>query len=316
MNTSADLDEVDRRIVSVLQLDGRVSAARIAAVLGVAERTVVRRLNRLLDAGTVRVVLAEASVSGSTSVTVILRLKVLSGKVRTIAAALARRDDVQFVDIMENGQEIVASSTASNAFRADLLVDGIAAASDVIEVTSHTGLHQYADPGRWNLGALTPDEVEEVRPPTRDAPLDLTRDESELRSLLAPNARLPLSELGRRSGIPISTLRRRVERLADSGLLRTMTLVDREAFGLHVDANISLTVPPSLIDEVGRRLAASPGVHGAAATTGSPNMFAAVFCADLSSLHDFVIGTLGPLGITAAEVNRVHMPIKRAGVLV
>jgi Lrp/AsnC ligand binding domain len=92
--------------------------------------------------------------------------------------------------------------------------------------------------------------------------------------------------------------------------------VDREALGLGVDANISLTVPPSLIDEVGRRLAASPGIHGAAATTGSPNMFAAVYCADLPSLHEFVIGTLGPLGVTAAEVNRVQSTVKRAGVLV
>jgi DNA-binding Lrp family transcriptional regulator len=314
MIVTATTDEVDRRIVSALQLDGRASAARIASALGLAERTVTRRLNRLLDAGTVRVVLSEVPSSGAPSVTVILQLRVLSGKVATIAAALARRDDIQFVDIMENGQEIIASSTAPSAARAHLLIDGIAAARDVVEITSHTGLHQYAEPASWNLGALAPDEVEEFSSRMPDNPLDWKRDDPELRRLLAPNARQPLAELARRTGLPLSTLRRRVERLADSGFLRTVALVDREALGLGVDANISLTVPPSLIDEVGQRLAASPGVHGAAATTGSPNMFAAVYCADLPRLHEFVIGTLGPLGVTAAEVNRVQSSVKRAGV--
>jgi DNA-binding Lrp family transcriptional regulator len=316
VNNTATLDMADRRIVCALQFNGRASAVRIATALGLAERTVTRRLNRLLDVGIVRVVLSQAAASETESVTVILRVRVLKGKVADIAAALARRDDIQFVDIMENGQEIVASSTTPTASRAQLLVNGIASGSDVIEVTSHTGLHLYADPASWNLGLLTPDESEALVHPAIPESPDWTVDDPQIRNLLASNARMPLAELARRTGLPISTLRRRVERLEANGLLRTVAIVDRMALGLGVDANISMHVPPALIDAVGHRLATSPGVHGAAATTGEPNMFAAVYSVDLPGLHDFVIGTLGPLGVTAAEVNLVRTSVKQAGALV
>lgn len=315
MDTSASLDADDRRIVNALQVDGRASAARMAQALGLAERTVVRRLNRLLDSGTVRVVLSRASAPESDSVTIIIRVRVLRGKVLDIAKALAYQDDIQFVDIMQDGQEIVASSTTTSASRAQILLNGFASSKDIVEITSHTGLHLYADPTTWKLGTLSPSEEAALQPSqVHDAP-DWSADDPALRLLLAGNARVPLADLSRRSSIPLSTLRRRVQALSAGGLLRTVTLVDRDALGLQVDANINLTVPPAHIDEVGRALAATPGVHGAAATTGTPNMFVAYYCADLPALHRFTTETLGALGVEAAEVNLVGTPVKRAGTL-
>ena len=50
------MDELDRKIIALLQLDGRASNAKIAREVGVSEGTVRRRLRKLLDDDVVRVV--------------------------------------------------------------------------------------------------------------------------------------------------------------------------------------------------------------------------------------------------------------------
>ena len=50
------MDELDRRIISLLQMDGRASNAKIAREVGVSEGTVRRRLRRLIQEDVVKVV--------------------------------------------------------------------------------------------------------------------------------------------------------------------------------------------------------------------------------------------------------------------
>src|SRR5215211_4085587 len=50
------LDALDRRIVAILQRDGRLSNSAIARALGVAEATIRRRIERLVDSGALRIV--------------------------------------------------------------------------------------------------------------------------------------------------------------------------------------------------------------------------------------------------------------------
>jgi Lrp/AsnC family transcriptional regulator for asnA, asnC and gidA len=49
-------DDIDRRIIALLQRDGRMANSAIARSLGIAEATVRRRIRRLTDTGTLRVV--------------------------------------------------------------------------------------------------------------------------------------------------------------------------------------------------------------------------------------------------------------------
>ena len=50
------MDELDRKIIALLQMDGRASNAKIAREVGVSEGTVRRRLRKLLEDDVVRVV--------------------------------------------------------------------------------------------------------------------------------------------------------------------------------------------------------------------------------------------------------------------
>ena len=54
-NIGEDMDELDRKIVSILQQDGRASNAKIARQLGVSEGTIRRRLKKLIQDETIQV---------------------------------------------------------------------------------------------------------------------------------------------------------------------------------------------------------------------------------------------------------------------
>ncbi|MDI2132931.1 Lrp/AsnC family transcriptional regulator [Yinghuangia seranimata] len=314
------LDPVDRLVVAALQVDGRAAPGRIADVLGVSERTVTRRLTRMYDAGVVRVVCLPAPSDTRHRYPLGLRMRVLRGKVGAIAAALARRPDVWFVDVLSSGEEITALMYADDLNRDRLLFDELPATSAVVQTTAYAVLHTFADATAWRAGLLTPDQTAALtadrptatRPPDGDPhrpdPLDRT-----ILAALRTDARAPLSGVAERVGAPPSTVRRRVAALDAAGLLRTHATIDPRLLGYRVDADLWISVPPAALDETGRALAAHPAVHGVYAGTGPTNLMATVFCRDLPELYTLVSGTLAALPVTAVETTLVSRTVKRTG---
>ncbi|MEJ2852799.1 MULTISPECIES: Lrp/AsnC family transcriptional regulator [unclassified Saccharothrix] len=288
----------DQRVLSALQVDGRASPGRIAEVLDVSPRTVARALTRLAPhARVVRVPNPEHGLRGAT----LLRIRVLRGRVEVIADSLARRPEVLFVDVLSGCEEIGA-----------VVLGGVPAlpANAITSVQALSVLHVFSDAADWRSGLLTPEETAALTPPPPTA--DHTPDDLDqaLLTLLTADARTGPGALAAATGTPESTVRRRVDRLAASGHLRTYAVADPRLFGLTVDANVWMTVPPGHLDALGRRLARHPAVHGALATTGPTNLAVAVFCRDLPALYGFVTELHD---VPSAEVTVVGSAVKRAG---
>ncbi|MDH6110315.1 DNA-binding Lrp family transcriptional regulator [Kitasatospora sp. MAP12-15] len=313
------LDQLDRRLVCALQLDGRAEPGRIAEVLGVSVRTVTRRLSRLRETGVLRVVLMNG-VADETVGALLLRVRVLRGRVEAIADALAARPDIPFVDIMLGGEEVSAVALTDRAGRDRLLHSQLPGTAAVTETTVHAVLHVFADAGHWQAGWLTPDEVAALtpEPPVADGqpvqPVQPDELDRLLLRRLADDARLSAAALAAAVAAPESTVRRRLHRLAAAGLLRTHATIDPRLLGMAVDANLWLEVPPARLAEAGRALAAHPQVHGVLATSGPANLMATLFCADYGQLYRFSTEVLGPLGVQRVETAIVGRAVKRAGV--
>ncbi|MBD0673512.1 Lrp/AsnC family transcriptional regulator [Streptomyces sp. CBMA156] len=328
----AVLDTLDRRLVCALQLDGRAEPGRIAEVLGVSARTVTRRLARMRQAGVLRVVrlpdVEDAAVGA-----LLLRVRVLSGRVDAVAQALADRPDVPFVDVMLGGQEVGAVMLTDAASRDRLLYGQLPATGAVTETTTHAVLHAFADAGQWRAGYLTEQEAAALGGPSAPGPSaprhSLSRPaaprpagqpslddlDRALLERLGEDARQSHAALAAAVGAPESTVRRRLHRLDGAGLLRTHATVDPRLLGMAVDANLWLDLPPGRLAEVGTALARHPQVHGVFATSGPTNLLATVFCADHTELYRFLTDTLGPLGAARAETTITARAVKRAGVL-
>jgi DNA-binding Lrp family transcriptional regulator len=309
------LDEPDRWLIAALQADGRASPERIAAALGLPPRLAGRRLTALLRSGTVRVT-AVPPRDPRDRVSV-LRVKVLRGRVDVIAAALARRPDVPFVDITSTGDEVSAIIVSCDGARSRLLFDQFAAANAVTQVTAQTVLRVHAEAHRWRLPVPGRQGLDELAASVRHAdviPVPDDEAEARIRRVLERDGRASAAAVAAGSGVPESTVRRRLREMRAAGTLQTSVLVDPARLGLAVDANLILTVPPGRLDEAARALARHPAVHGVLATTGTANLNVAVWLRDLDELYEFITGNLARLGVSAVETVLVGQPVKRPGV--
>jgi DNA-binding Lrp family transcriptional regulator len=302
------LDERDRRLIAALQCDGRLTAERAGEVLGISTRMVRRRWAALLGEGTIRITTVRRRPAGLGAM--LLRIKVLRGKVESIAAALAVRDDVPFIDLTAAGDEISAVMLTPAGSRNGLLYNQLPATTAVTSVEAKTVLHVFSEAADWRLGVLAADEREAL---TVSGNHDYTTDPTDesIMDVLDDDARASAVHVAERTGLPESTARRRIAALTRNGALRTQVLFDPRRAGLVVDANLWIQVEPSLLDGVGRAMAKHPAVHGTVATTGQANLQVAVWVHDLDELYGLVTQDLGALGVSAVDTVLVGRAVKR-----
>lgn len=306
------LDERDMRLFAALQCDGRLPAERAATVLGLGTRTVRRRWAALLGDGVVRVVAVPEPPAGTR--VVLLRVKVLRGRTDAVASGLAARDDIPFIDVSAGGDEISAIALSGPETRNRLVLDQLPASTAVASVSAQTVLHVFQDAYGWRCGALTAQERAALTP-RRQSPAVRRADAADrlLLAALAAEPRATAAALAARTGLPQSTVRRRIAALTARGELRTTAVADARRLGLAVDASLWMRVPPDRLDAAGRRLAGHPAVHGAVATTGRANLHAAVWLPDLDALYRFVTEELSGLGIQSVDTVLVGAAVKRPG---
>jgi DNA-binding Lrp family transcriptional regulator len=319
------LDLRDQRLIAALQYDGRLSAERAGRVLGMSSRTVQRRWRALADDGVARVV-AVPPLPAWVGSALLLRIRVLRGRIDAITSALAARDDIPFIDLSASGDEISAVAWTKPGSRDRLVFRQLPSTQAVTDVTAATALHVFKEAPDWRHDVLTEQERTELAPAQdtrvgdtpaalRDGDEALAEDatDSALLTALRSDVRASAAAIAARTGLPESTVRRRIAHLAARGLPRTQVVVAPARLGLTIDANIWMKVAPARLDTVGRALAHHPAVHGALATTGVANLHAAVWMADLGALYRFVSMELGTLGVDSADTVIVGQAVKRPG---
>ena len=114
-------DELDRKIIEMLQRDGRASHAKMARDLGVSEGTVRRRLSKLLQDRVIRVIaIAEPEQLGYHT-SAFIGLQVDPARVESVATVLAGLTETEHVAITTGSYDIfiwvnLASSEALASF--------------------------------------------------------------------------------------------------------------------------------------------------------------------------------------------------------
>ncbi len=301
-------DEIDRRLVHALQLDARASFARIAGVLGVSDQTVARRYARLRSAGRLRVVaLPSARALGESWWTV--RLECVPGAADDLARALARRDDTMWVSMVSAGTEITFGARAGEGGAP--LLDRLPRTRQVVRMTAHCHLHTFFGGALSlvnKLGALTEEEIEQLRPPyplrselgpgleTDAARLTaLTEEDRRLITPLTHDGRTSVTELAAATGWSQTSVRRRLSELLAAGALYFDVEYDWRVFGLAARAALWLSVPPAGLAATGEALATHPEVAFCSATTGPSNVFAVVVCADTRALYTYLTSRVAAL---------------------
>lgn len=315
----------DQRLIAVLQHDARITAEKAAAVLDLSPGTVRKRWQAMTADGTLRVAISPIARprTGDLAGAQLLNIRVRRDKLDAVARSLAARDDIPFVDVTTSGDEIEAIAATRPGSRDPLVFHLLPATPAVTSVETATILHVLRVTSEWRHQVLDAEEISaltlgEPRAGTAtetapDGPYGIETDAQEraIIDALTPDARLPAATVAARTGLPESTVRRRISRLTEEGRLITQVLVDPRRLGLHLDARLRLRISPDHLDRAGRALAAHPAVHGAFATSGPSNLSLHVWFADPAALYDFLARDVTGLGIASVETTIISHWAKR-----
>ncbi len=322
MVESITIDDTDRELAHCLGVDGRASFSAVAEVLGVSDQTVARRYRRLRSARVLRVVgLKYPKPAGYANW--FLRLRCVPGSGEAIAAALARRDDTAWVQLLSGDTEVLCSLRSEPGEGSESLLTRLPRSGRIVAVTAYSRLHMYTG-GPDALGfldALPADRVAALRPAVpsyRRDPGEVTDVEpseldAALFAALAVDGRTPYADLAAMAGWSETTVRRRMDQLRDSGTLYYDLELDMPTFGFRSSAWLFMLVPPSRLAETGTALAKFPEVAYATATTGPTNLSACVVCRDDESLYEFLTSKVGALpGVERVETAPIIRSVKQA----
>ncbi|MFA4645812.1 Lrp/AsnC family transcriptional regulator [Pyrococcus kukulkanii] len=123
--------------------------------------------------------------------------------------------------------------------------------------------------------------------------------------LLQEDGRMSYSEVARILGVPESTVRARVKRLVERGIIRKFAaLINPFKAGYSIVAVIAVDVEPSKVREVAEKLAKLEEVDVLGITTGAHDIFMQVTLKSLEELENFLLDKLGKIdGIKSTETS-------------
>jgi len=246
-------------------------------------------------------------------------MRCVPGSGEAIAAALARRTDTAWIQLLSGDTEVLCSIRGAAGEESRSLLAKLPRSSRIVAVTAHSRLHMFVG-GQDGLGfleVLPAERVEPLRRPARGGRVELGDLDSALFDVLAVDGRTPYADLAAATGWSESTVRRRVDQLRDAGVLYFDLELDTAAFGFLSSTWLWLSVPPSQLAATGAALAKFPEVAYAAAVTGAANLAAVVVCRDEPAFYEFLTAKIGSLpGVERVETSPVIRTVKQASAVV
>ncbi|HHY10885.1 MAG TPA: Lrp/AsnC family transcriptional regulator [Firmicutes bacterium] len=132
----------------------------------------------------------------------------------------------------------------------------------------------------------------------------------EIIRLLQTDGRMPFLTIAKELGLAEGTVRRRVAKLLDEGLIRIVGIPDPFKVGLNTVAVVGMKVERAKIDEIAKKLSRLPEVRYVALSTGNYDLVVEVVVANNDELLTFLVETLG--GVSGVNNTGTSIVLKVA----
>lgn len=107
------LDDVSKRIIEVLQEDGRMSYAAIGKAVGLSEAAVRQRVQRLLDSGVVQIVAVTDPVQVGFARQAMIGIRA-EGDTRIVADRLAEVPEIDYVVVTAGSFDVIVEAVCED----------------------------------------------------------------------------------------------------------------------------------------------------------------------------------------------------------
>lgn len=247
------LDESDRQIINLLVADGRASGRDLAQQTGLSEANVSRRLARLLQERSVRIVAFVPPECLGLPMQFITMIRT-RGDVDAVAADLLAHPEFAYITGAFGPWDLMVYGVLSDSHALMALHDRALAGNRLVRDAHTEVVLGFPDPSRREGAASACRALDDT-------------DRLVIRQVQA-DGRMSFTDIAQATGISATSAADRFRRLVADGIVRIVTLPDPGRVGLHVSGHVamSVSVPVSVAVE---RLAAFPELSFLCALTGS-----------------------------------------------
>ena len=151
------LDDLDRRIVAALQAAPRASWSQLGSVVAVSETTVMRRVQRLRDNGTLVILAAPDPLRCALGQPVHVYFETAPGEAPDLAHRLAERSDVRYVSLLAGTRDIMCELISPNHRELGRLLMGQLQKSEAVQrTTTAVVIKQFKTSDQWSGSSSAP----------------------------------------------------------------------------------------------------------------------------------------------------------------
>jgi len=153
-----ELDLVDRKMIALLQKNGRIATQSLAREVGISDVTARRKLRRLLSDGVVQIVAAVDPFQIGYESPVIIGLKVDRGQLDEIAEKLCAHPSIRYVGAATgNSDLIIELVAASNHELAEFVLNYLSTISGILSTETSLVLRIYKQSWDWGVRGIGED---------------------------------------------------------------------------------------------------------------------------------------------------------------
>jgi DNA-binding Lrp family transcriptional regulator len=323
MQENFKLDDVDQRIIHVLQIQPRAPWKLVAAIVSSDPTTVMRRWRRMVDAGAAWI--AAYPPFGAHATLSLVEVGCVHGRTLEVASRLALDPQVMSLTVHAGHRDLLVEVIGADVRQiSNYLLEHLALVEGIRWTRAHSVIASYADGNDWRMGALgRADErrlvgsgnrpVDFAAGKTSAARPTLSIAEEEVALVLARDPRISLTDLAKTLNVSVTTARRRLE-----AVLRAQPMLRCEVAqtlsGWPVHATFFFRCPADRVDATGQALAKLREVRAAMTTTGPHNLFVAVWLRSLGDVQRLEVELTTNLPHLVVVDRTVEIrPIKRIG---
>lgn len=304
-------DATDRELIALLLKDVRATNRALAAALGVSEWVVANRLRRLRDDNVLAASLVVDWRLAGYELSGFALIRADRGQAERIAERLGRRADMQSVSRTLGGVDLIAHVLATDLSALRRTVDEVGAMRGVagVEMLTAVEFHRYVfermplPVPRWN-----PDDF-------ADKAFALDALDRQIMRCLIEDGHQSNREIARQTGVSENTIRGRLRRFDESGLMRVIVMVDPFAFGDAAVGYMAMRCAGGRRDEVASAVAMRGEVAGLISCLGSYDLVAVAVADSLQALARLIedlhavpgVETLTQFPIVGRPLHRFHL---------
>ena len=283
------MGEEDLALIHALQLRPRASWTVLGAALGVDPVTVARRWSRLARRGEAWVLGSPGPLLFEHICVAFVEIECAVGSATAVSRALSGHAHALTLERPAGSHDLLVTvATRDLLAMSRYTLDQLPAIPGVTAVRTRIATHMFTEGGSWRIAALDPGQRARLAPPadesrTRRGPLDISPFDRAVLVRLAVDGRASYQALAAGLETSAATVKRRIDRLVQLGLITFRCDFARPLGGWPVAVTFWARVPPADLPEVGHALVRYPETRNCAAVSGPYNL---VLEASLHSLSD------------------------------